>query len=802
MAIKPVKLKKNSFAVKQAIKDPTKISFEQIQVGDQVFKKSDGFKGLADLDNPPAVTSETTVIEKPYTGSALIPGSTPPPGKVLTPEELDAAENQQAKSLVEYDLLGGPQETATELGLGDDLFDTSLEAYVDRFKKKQAEEVDYMEKQQALQNQIQQTELKQVTRGSESQLAATKASLAPGREGFEAGTARGAISEFSQNLQSRLGVLESRVQFSVNERHQAMKELQDAQKEGKKELASQLRAKIENTKREQRAAETELLKAQSLMAETALSVTDTVTSTMEAMGSAVANLSYEQLSKMTEGTNLTMPAALALQKAISLEAEAEEAKTEAESVKLKLEADKLRKDIEQIGVMKPTAAMQEFEFMQGLAPSDQQAFMEMKRAKPNLQFYSMDDGRIVSVDPQTGDANIVFSQPGQDTGIPVGDFNNTADLPEEKVKTTSAFGEGVVTGYGSYAWSEGLDFRLGERGSKGPVAVPFDFEVVDFGSNGNWGNQVKVKNLQDGRELWISHLSAIGELEKNKTYSSGTIIGKQGSTGESTGEHLDLTMPKEDGGYYTPKQVASYLGVGKTPMGPVRREAEALLMDFGGTGEQRDQAVKNIVNMVESGEAESVADAKIKLNLISKSDKDLQKSMEAEVKGTRDSFNELNNKLVSVIPLAASGSPIGDVGIVVNFLKVLDPRSVARESEVASVEEARSLISNVEALYNKALTGEKLTQSQRNQIIQASKILQSSSADYYLKQLYRRQNELNEKGIPATFTSQSQIEELEAVVGEDRAEEIKAEIGLSEAPTDEGDYSPYIEEFIFSKFGI
>lgn len=145
-------------------------------------------------------------------------------------------------------------------------------------------------------------------------------------------------------------------------------------------------------------------------------------------------------------------------------------------------------------------------------------------------------------------------------------------------KVSTSMGTGTITGIdGSKYWKAGLDFVL--SGGKGaPVQLPYNVEVVDVKSgysnpqnkpldtkiaksqNGGFGNQVKVK-LQDGTELWVSHLDSVANIKKGQTLKAGTIIGKQGNTGltyGNTGTHLDLTGVR-DGKKLTARQVASLL---------------------------------------------------------------------------------------------------------------------------------------------------------------------------------------------------------------------------------------------------
>ena len=66
---------------------------------------------------------------------------------------------------------------------------------------------------------------------------------------------------------------------------------------------------------------------------------------------------------------------------------------------------------------------------------------------------------------------------------------------------------------------------------------------------------------------------------------------------------------------------------------------------------------------------------------------------------------------------AATPDAIGDISMVYNYMKILDPTSTVREGEAATVEQARGVPSTVLNLYNKLFEGVRLTPEQRSQIL-------------------------------------------------------------------------------------
>lgn len=100
-------------------------------------------------------------------------------------------------------------------------------------------------------------------------------------------------------------------------------------------------------------------------------------------------------------------------------------------------------------------------------------------------------------------------------------------------EVTSPFGARPDPFLGKAAMHAGQDFR-DEYGA--PVRVTAAGTVVKAGVNGGYGNLVEVDH-GNGLATRYGHLSAI-EVEEGETVVAGTVIGKLGSTGRSTGPHL------------------------------------------------------------------------------------------------------------------------------------------------------------------------------------------------------------------------------------------------------------------------
>ncbi len=72
-----------------------------------------------------------------------------------------------------------------------------------------------------------------------------------------------------------------------------------------------------------------------------------------------------------------------------------------------------------------------------------------------------------------------------------------------------------------------------------PVRAVADGTITAAGWAGAYGNQVKQKI--GGAEVWYNHFSKI-VVSKGQGVSQGTIIGYEGTTGQSTGPHLHFEV--------------------------------------------------------------------------------------------------------------------------------------------------------------------------------------------------------------------------------------------------------------------
>ena len=106
----------------------------------------------------------------------------------------------------------------------------------------------------------------------------------------------------------------------------------------------------------------------------------------------------------------------------------------------------------------------------------------------------------------------------------------------------------------------------------------------------------------------------------------------------------------------------------------------------------------------------------------------------------RDAFTRISQA-------AANPSPAGDLALIFNYMKLLDPGSVVREGEFATAQNAAGIDDRLRNIYNRLLSGERLNPQQRQDFIgQAQGLYSRAEAQYGATQ--RQYEELaKRKGI-------------------------------------------------------
>lgn len=225
-------------------------------------------------------------------------------------------------------------------------------------------------------------------------------------------------------------------------------------------------------------------------------------------------------------------------------------------------------------------------------------------------------------------------------------------------------------------------------------------------------NDVKREQLKQGYQNVLQHgvPNAVMDIF-NKTvpgfmpYDNAKLFPKEG--GVNTAYALEI-MGKAFEKAEKIKMNKGFIGpVKQTTTGPTGAVSETTTVMNQITGEPIG------VPITTDTKAANTADAATKQNQAAEG---LRKEFHGN--DTVQAFNKVD-AAVNKIRLAATpnSTPFQDMSAIFAFMKVLDPGSTVREGEYATVEKSRGWPDAFRGLYNKALSGQKLTVEQKAQLI-------------------------------------------------------------------------------------
>lgn len=115
---------------------------------------------------------------------------------------------------------------------------------------------------------------------------------------------------------------------------------------------------------------------------------------------------------------------------------------------------------------------------------------------------------------------------------------------------------------------------------------------------------------------------------------------------------------------------------------------------------------------------------------------------------TARNFNTIDTSYRKIQDIAKNPSAAGDLSLVYNYMKMLDPTSTVMQGEYASAENARGIDSSIIGLYNKVKDGQFLTPSQRQDFLTQAGRLAMAQAKNYKKFLEPYEKQIAAQQLP------------------------------------------------------
>lgn len=122
---------------------------------------------------------------------------------------------------------------------------------------------------------------------------------------------------------------------------------------------------------------------------------------------------------------------------------------------------------------------------------------------------------------------------------------------------------------------------------------------------------------------------------------------------------------------------------------------------------------------------------------------DLRKEFDALTKP----FREVRDAHRRIQTAGTNASPAGDLALIFNYMKMLDPGSTVREGEFATAQNSGSIPTRIQALYNRVQTGERLAPEQRTDFLAQANNLFSAAEETYITDASRYQEIAKQYGL-------------------------------------------------------
>lgn len=160
-------------------------------------------------------------------------------------------------------------------------------------------------------------------------------------------------------------------------------------------------------------------------------------------------------------------------------------------------------------------------------------------------------------------------------------------------------------------------------------------------------------------------------------------------------------------------------------------------------------------NKSDLGTADSTVDAKTAFTQENQL-RDQFLNLNKDFRQVRDSYSRIQEA-------AKEPSAAGDLALIFNYMKMLDPGSVVREGEFATAQNAAGVPDRIRAYYNKVIDGERLADATRKDFLSRSKMLYGSQNRQYQKSKSEFQRTAKQYGLdPSRVIIEQEIAEEQA----------------------------------------
>lgn len=110
---------------------------------------------------------------------------------------------------------------------------------------------------------------------------------------------------------------------------------------------------------------------------------------------------------------------------------------------------------------------------------------------------------------------------------------------------------------------------------------------------------------------------------------------------------------------------------------------------------------------------------------------DVEAGLRKEVTSYAQDYTTIRNASATIENIAKQPSAASDISLIFSFMKVLDPSSVVRETEFATAQNAAGVPERVTNIYNRLLSGQRLSPEQRADFIKQAQTIAGTQRQFY-----------------------------------------------------------------------
>jgi hypothetical protein len=155
----------------------------------------------------------------------------------------------------------------------------------------------------------------------------------------------------------------------------------------------------------------------------------------------------------------------------------------------------------------------------------------------------------------------------------------------------------------------------------------------------------------------------------------------------------------------------------------------------------RDPATgKTVYTPIDTGTArEGISDPKDKASV--------EHQLRQEINSVTKDYRTVREALGSLEKIAEVNSAGSDIALIFSYMKILDPNSVVRETEFATAQNAAGVPDQVRNMFNRALNGERLNPTQRQDFLGVARRVGESQIGQYTRTINQYQGVAQRSGV-------------------------------------------------------